>query len=137
MLNQVNAYLQAVGLRVEAKFDRNMAEVYEVPQEDTILFEETGVYLIKVKRGYIVVYESNSDNEVPDMQEEGPFIFTRALERALVLVVSYRVWTKTDRDAYTNDASLGCPECGSLEWNGTEACCLACSVRAAQDLGLR
>lgn len=32
---------------------------------------------------------------------------------------------------------LGCPECGSLEWNGSEAACFACSVRAAQELGFR
>ncbi len=31
----------------------------------------------------------------------------------------------------------GCPECGSPEWNGSEAACLACSVRACQEMDLR
>ncbi len=29
---------------------------------------------------------------------------------------------------------LGCPSCGSLEWNGTEACCLMCSLYAYREL---
>ncbi len=29
---------------------------------------------------------------------------------------------------------LGCPECGNLEWNGSEAACFTCSLQAYRDI---